>query len=207
MSNRNAFDAGRRFFLTTAAPACALVCLGAKNLFATPQSDTKSATQEVPHKFDAEFGKKLTYRQYFENRYREFIELSKALEKEWGKERTFDFLKKNSAEKMANYGKQQASRVPENNFEAYVSQFRSGYDNTLSLEIVEDTNAAFELEVTECIWADTFLRADAGHIGYCSVCWADYAWAESFNEKISLVRDKTLMQGHDCCNHRYLWKG
>jgi hypothetical protein len=25
-----------------------------------------------------------------------------------------------------------------------------------------------------------------------------------FNPDIKMVRDKILMQGHDCCNHRYL---
>lgn len=135
------------------------------------------------------------------------IGLTKALEKEWGTERTAEFLKEHTANKMTDYGKIQASRADNNNFEAYVKHFRSGYADTLSMTIVEDTDTAFELKVTECIWAATFLRADAGDIGYCSVCWGDYAWAESFNEKIKLVRDRTLMEGHDYCNHRYVWTG
>ena len=57
------------------------------------------------------------------------------------------------------------------------------------MEIVEDTDTAFELKVGECIWADTFRRA------------------EGFNSKIEMVRDLTLMQGHSICNHCYLWKG
>jgi hypothetical protein len=61
--------------------------------------------------------------------------------------------------------------------------------------------------MTECIWAKTFLDANAGDIGYAQICIGDYTWAESFNPKITMVRDKTLMQGHDICNHRYLWKG
>ena len=60
---------------------------------------------------------------------------------------------------------------------------------------------------TTCILADTFLRADAVHTGYAAVCWGDYAWAPSFNEKIVMVRDKILMEGNECFNHRYLWKG
>lgn len=87
----------------------------------------------------------------------------------------------------------------------YVNQFRSGYESTLTKEIVEDTEKAFELKVTECIWADTFLRAKAGDIGYAWVCWGDYSWAEGFNPKVKMIRDKTLMQGHDCCNHRYVY--
>jgi hypothetical protein len=51
------------------------------------------------------------------------------------------------------------------------------------------------------------LAKKAGDIGYAMVCWGDYAWAEGFNPKIKLVRDKTLMEGHDRCNHRYIWTG
>lgn len=207
MRNRNAYDPRRRFFLTRIAPVCALACFGAKSLFALTQTDEKEAAQQAAHKFDSELGRTLTVRQYFDTQYREYIQLAKALDAELGKDRTTEFLKKFTTKRLTDYGKLQASRSPDNSFETYVSQFRSGYENYLTMEIVEDTDTAFELKVTECIWADTFLRAKAGHVGYCSVCWGDYAWAESFNSNIRLVRDKTLMQGHDRCNHRYLWKG
>jgi hypothetical protein len=205
MRSEKIVDSGRRTFITRVVPACALTCLAAKNVFALAQSG--AGVQETGHKFDAELGRKLTYRQLYANRYGEFIELAKALEKEWGRERTIEFLKKRTTEQMTEYGKQQAEKASDNSFEAYVKQFRVGYANALTKEIVEDTDTAFELKVTECIWADTFLRAEAGHIGYAAVCWGDYAWASSYNEKMEMVRDKTLMQGHECCNHRYIWKG
>lgn len=207
MHDGNTCNPGRRLFLATAVPACALAFLGAKNAFALPQTGDKETAQETIHAFDAEFERKLTYRQLFSSQYREYIQLAKALEKEWGAERALEFLKKQTTAKMTEYGKAQAGRASDTSFESYVKQFRSGYNNTLIMEIVEDTPAAFELKVSECIWADTFRRADAGDIGFCSVCWGDYAWARSFNDRIALVRDKTLMQGDDCCNHRYEWKG
>ena len=75
------------------------------------------------------------------------------------------------------------------------------------MEIVEDTETAFELKVSECLPAAVFRDADAAEIGYASVCWGDYAWAQGFNPKIKLVRDKTLMEGDKYCNHRYIWTG
>ena len=163
--------------------------------------------QEDLHKFDQEFERKLTYRQMLGARYRELIDLARALEKEMGKDKMIEFLKKTTIERLLNIGKQQAERMPDNTFDTYVNQFRSGYGKTLTMEIVEDTEKAFELNVTECIWADTFLRADAGDIGYASVCRGDYAWAEGFYPKIKMIRDKTLMEGKACCNHRYVWLG
>ncbi len=76
------------------------------------------------------------------------------------------------------------------------------------MEIVEDTDQAFELKITECVWAAAFRDLGAaGELGFAMVCWDDYAWAESLNPKIKLVRDKTLMQGATYCNHRYIWRG
>ena len=78
---------------------------------------------------------------------------------------------------------------------------------SLAMEIIEDTDTVFEIRVTDCLAAEAYLPYKAGDIGYAAVCWGDYNWASDFNPKIKLIRDKTLMQGHDCCNHRYIWSG
>lgn len=197
----------RRQFIAGVIPACTITYVGSNRVLASILGAEGSLIQEPKHKFDSNFEKPITYRQLLGRQFFNFLILAKALEKEMGKEKAIAFLKKVSTERQTNFGKQQASRMPDNSFSTYVGQFRSGFDNTLTMEIVEDTETAFELKVTECIWADTFLRAKAGHIGYAWVCWGDYAWAEGFNPKIKLVRDKTLMQGHDRCNHRYVWQG
>ncbi len=75
------------------------------------------------------------------------------------------------------------------------------------MDVVEFSEDVCELNVTECLWADTFKRSDAADIGYAAVCFADYTSITAFNPDFEMVRDKTLMQGHDCCNHRYQRKG
>ena len=117
-------------------------------------------------------------------------------------------MKRYTHKKMLEYGRRHAERSPDNTFQSYVNTFRSPmYEQPLTMEIVEDDEKTFEVKVTECIWAETFLEAEAGDIGFALVCYGDYAWAEGFNRQIKMVRDKTLMQGHDLCNHRYIWKG
>jgi hypothetical protein len=81
------------------------------------------------------------------------------------------------------------------------------WEPMLNMKVVEDTETAFELKVSECLVATVFRDANAADIGYAHVCWGDYAWAEGFNPKIKMVRDKTLMQGDKYCNHRYIWTG
>jgi hypothetical protein len=52
-----------------------------------------------------------------------------------------------------------------------------------------------------------FIDANAGDLGYILSCYGDYASAEGFNPKMRMIRTKTLMQGSDCCNHRYVIEG
>jgi hypothetical protein len=77
-------------------------------------------------------------------------------------------------------------------------------EHALTKEVVEDSERAFEIRVTECLWAKTFREADAAEVGHRCICRPDFTMAHAFNPDIELVRDRTLMQGHDCCNHRYV---
>lgn len=197
----------RRDLLTKVFPACAITCFASSKASSLTLGNAKSFLQEK-HMFDLEYPKKLTYKQYLAMQYREYIRLAKALEKEFGKEKTIELLKKFTTENLLQLGKAQAKEKTDLSLKAYTRQFNpANYKNLLTLEIVEGTEKAYELKVTECIWATTFLDANAGDIGYAAVCYGDYAWAEGFNPKIKLVRDKTLMQRHEYCNHRYIWTG
>lgn len=195
----------RREFITRLVPACSLACLGFGDALAFDPLGRNSFLQEAKHKFDSPLDRPLTFRQLFGMRYGDFIQLAQALEKEMGTERLLDFLQKNTRERMLKLGQDHAKRSPDNSFQTYIKTFKSpAYEKTLTTAIVEETDKAFELKVTECIWAATFLQAKAGHIGYAAVCFGDYAWAEGFNPRIKMIRDKTLMQGYDFCNHRYV---
>jgi hypothetical protein len=76
--------------------------------------------------------------------------------------------------------------------------------NTWTKEIIQDTNTVFEMKVTECIWAKAFNELNAADLGFKLLCSADFVTAEAFNPKIKLIRDKTLMQGFDCCNPKFI---
>ena len=192
----NSCKPSRRQLLSGVLPACALACLGGR------------ALGQEKHKFDEAMDHPISYSAYTRIQYMEFMSLAKALEKEWGKEKLLEFLKKAKRADMLEYGKHQAKQMGTDSFSAYVGQFKSPfYGKSLTLDIVEETDTVFELKVTECLWAKTFLDMKAGDIGHAYVCYGDYAWAEGFNPKIKMVRDKTLMQGHAYCNHRYLWQG
>ena len=198
------YDASRRKFISSIVPFCTTACLIKGNNIPFLQTAGKVNDQST-HKFDRKLDQEFTYRRLFSVRYHEFIQFSKALKKEWGAEKLISFLKKNTEHRMFQYGQNQAEKFGDNSFSTYVKQFRPpAYQNLMTHEITEDTDTTFQMKVTECIWAKTFLEAGSGDIGYAHVCYGDYSWTRGFNPKITIERDRTLMQGHDYCNHRYI---
>ncbi len=208
MKKSEILNSGRRQFLSKTVPVCAATCFGASQIFAKTREISEPPLQQDKHPFDQEYKSSrgpLTYRRFFGLRYGEFIRFAMAMEKETGKDKFIEILKKNVTERFLNLGKNEAKRAPDNSLNSFVGKFRGGYKNSLVKTIVEDTEKVFELKVTDCIWAATFLRAKAGDIGFAHICHGDYAWPQGFNKDIKMIRDKTLMEGHDCCNHRYVW--
>lgn len=206
MRTKSAFELGRRRFLAGVLPVCSALCLGARNLLAFPGSGSRSAILQDVHMFDREYPRKMTFRQFVEAQNFSLIRLAKAAQKRFGKGETLELLKEIATEFNLERGNQQAKNSPDRSLKSYTRIFANpkSWEGILDMEVVEDTDKAFEIKVKECLQAAHFLKHDASDIGFAYVCWGDYAWAEGFNPKIKLVRDKTLMQGHDCCNHRYI---
>lgn len=202
------FNQNRRLFLAGIIPACSAFCLSSGNIRNLERFIIgEIQTQEEKHKFLKDY-RTLSLYDYWSLRYREFIRLVDNLSEEFGKDRIIELIKKETYENMFQYGKNQAKDVQKNHFKSYRNIFRGPvFDQTLTMEVVEDTDTVFEIKVTECIGASVFHHYNAGDIGYAKICWGDYGWAKGYHMNILLTRDKTLMEGHKCCNHRYTWIG
>ena len=196
----------RRSFLTRVMPACSFACLYSGALSGMTTGEGNDDTQGDVHKFDVEFERTTTPRMRVMEGNRNLISFIKTLQGEMDEEELIRLLNINSAKSGREVGTRQAKNSPDTSFQTFVSTFRPPrYQDVLTLEIVEDTAKAFELKVTECVWASVYRDAGlGGAIGHAAVCNMDYYWPEAFNENFKMVRDKTLMQGHDHCNHRYL---
>jgi hypothetical protein len=198
----------RRMFLSKVLPACSLVCLGASSGLLGFSPAVKKALQEAKHKFDEEYPKKFTGRQLMTMMYgQNYIPLLKFLSEELGRERLITLLKKHAAERGTEIGKMYAEKSGGGDFATLKKIFSPdspNLKNALTMSITEDTANVHEIKVTECIFATTFLEAKAADLGFAAICYGDYNMASGFNPKVKMVRDKTLMQGHAYCNHRYL---
>ncbi len=71
---------------------------------------------------------------------------------------------------------------------------------------VEKTQAGFQIKCTRCGFYDMAKYCGITDEAFYMVCEADPYIAEGFNPYIGFKRTKTLMQGHDCCDHFYYYR-
>jgi predicted ArsR family transcriptional regulator len=205
MKTEDARKMNRRELLTRTAPACALGCLGllkAEDVLAAGLGPTR---QEV-HKFDQLRDAQLSPKSATAMQYSQLMSFIRNVREAIGDEELIRLLKIHSTEVGRQAGEQQKQNSPDTEFQTFVATFRPPrYANSLTHEIVEDSENVFELRVTECVWATVFREAGLdGEIGHAAVCNMDYTWPTAFNPNFRMERDRTLMQGHDHCNHRYI---
>lgn len=152
-------------------------------------------------------GSDMTFQDVFDFAYKGLIPVLQGLAKELGEDQFMKALKKVVFESSLEAGQETARQLPSNDFAAFTALAREPSHfgkHILSREIVEDTSEAFEVKITECLWAKTFREMDAAEIGYLLICHRDYADCQGFNPTITMMRSKTLMQGDGFCNHRYI---
>ena len=196
---------GRRSFLKAALPGGALLCLGGRRLLGHAEAQDKPKTAAQKHKFLEDSGMSLT--EVFTIAYLPQLGLLQGLEKEIGSEKFVAMLKRIIDEGGKRRSAGYAKKLGKNDLAAYTQNFRqadSFFQKALTFYVVEDTPRAFEVKVTECLWAKTYRDVYAADLGYVLSCYGDFASAQGFNPKMRMIRTKTLMQGDDCCNHRYV---
>jgi predicted ArsR family transcriptional regulator len=71
---------------------------------------------------------------------------------------------------------------------------------------MDRTSDGVQMKCTKCPIADLYKQANGTEWGYHLYCAADQHIVDAFNPKIGLRRTKTLMEGHDSCDHFYYLK-
>jgi hypothetical protein len=152
----------------------------------------------------------MTFQEVFDFACKHLIPILQDPAAELGENYFLEALKKVAFEAALKAGQDTARELPCNDFAAFNASMRAPDHfarHILTIEIIEDTPQAIEVKVTECLWAKTFREPGAAEIGYRLICHRDYGDCQGFNPKITLTRSKTLMQGDDFCNHRFVWEG
>jgi L-2-amino-thiazoline-4-carboxylic acid hydrolase len=191
----------RREFLLNILPGGTLFCLGCGSMSSWVAGQEAQKAAEKKHKFLEDSG--MSFEEVFRFAYRGRIGLMQLIAKEIGKDNLIEILKR--------AGEAPIGTPPSNDFAAFRAQLRQKpdrfWEHVITSAIVEDTDRAIEIKVTECLWAKTYHEANAADFGYFQNCYSDLISAKAFSPKLRLIRTKTLMQGDDYCNHRWVWEG
>ena len=193
----------RRDFLKSVIPASAMICIGCPTTFAMSTEHGKKQEQDFDSKIKNEFS--ISWEDYFEKRFAGTIDWMKTFAEHYGKDDVINIIKE-QADKWNSERKPNTEAKSVKDFLRPIEESEL-FKNSLEYEYVELTDKVCQLKVKNCLWAKTFRSKDASDFGYACICHGDFSGAKAFNPKLRMERTKTLMQGHDCCNHRYIWEG
>ncbi len=198
----------RRKFVSNVLPVCAITCIGLDKYSSMASSINDLDIFQEIHKFDREIERRFTYRQFMTLLSRSIIDIARVTEEDLGSEKMIETIRKATDTRMIHRGNTRAIQFPDTSLKSYTAQFKAPQaQSALTFEIVEDNDRIFEINVKGCIYAAVFRQLKSEDIGYAAVCRGDFSWSAAFISKIKRIRDKTLMQGESCCNHKYVMVG
>ncbi|SVC25168.1 uncharacterized protein METZ01_LOCUS278022 [marine metagenome] len=73
----------------------------------------------------------------------------------------------------------------------------------LEVDTLLESDERFEFNVTRCRYAEMYQEMGLGHIGQLLSCSRDGTFCEGFDDRITLKREQTIMDGAPCCTFRY----
>ncbi|MDD4159835.1 MAG: L-2-amino-thiazoline-4-carboxylic acid hydrolase [Synergistaceae bacterium] len=127
----------------------------------------------------------------------------RAFAAEFGKEKTYDLVRKTMQEISRNLGKNMSSdgNGLENLKNKCVSKWNEG--GALETQTKEDSGTVLSFDVTKCEFANLYRELGFADIGALISCDRDAAFLEGFDPGLELIREKTLMNGDPVCDFCY----
>jgi len=131
----------------------------------------------------------------------------RAFATEFGKEKTYDIVRRTMQEISRSLGKEMSlgGGELENLKSKCISKWNNG--GALEVSMKEDSDTVLAFDVKRCDFADLYRELGFGDIGALISCDRDAAFLEGFDPELELVREKTIMEGDDLCDFCYRRKG
>jgi len=79
-------------------------------------------------------------------------------------------------------------------------------DEALKIEIIKEDEDELCFNVNSCKYADMYEKLGIRELGCLLSCSRDFWFMDGFNPEIELIRTKTIMDGSECCDFRYVRK-
>ena len=77
-------------------------------------------------------------------------------------------------------------------------------DDALEIKMIKETEKELFFDVPYCGYAEIYEKLGVKKLGCILSCVRDFYFLEGFNPKITLKRTKTIMEGGDYCDFRYV---
>jgi len=154
----------------------------------------------------------ISYEDYFRTRFSGIAEMVRALTPIMDQMKALDRIKELYKRKSKDLVKRLLkNKKPITSFEEFKEMYKEQMStefmqHCLNFTITEDTPNKLTFKFTKCLWAKIFLEIKEPGLGYAMCCYPDYTMAKAFHPKLKLVRNKTLMQGNECCETTYIWE-
>ena len=192
----------RRQFIASVVPVCAFPCLSLATSLAKTQSNDKINSETGIEKFQNDFCR--SYEEAWEWRYYYYIDRMEEFAKVLGREKLIELIKNGIDE----INRRDVKNDPKFKLSELANSLKNSdyFNSALNFEIIKLNDVLFEFKVTECLWAKTFHKKNAKDIGYAACCHGDFSNAKALHHQLHIERTKTLMQGFDCCNFRYIFE-
>jgi len=79
-------------------------------------------------------------------------------------------------------------------------------DGAMKIENITLNARSLSFDVTYCGYAEIYEKLGIRELGSLMSCSRDFAFMDGFNPEIKLERSKTIMQGDNICDFRYVLK-
>ena len=208
----------RREFLEGLFPAGALLCSGCGLLSASGKRQDSPQNKPAKHKFLEDSGLTMSEAVRFAFQ-RTYIPVMQELARRIGREKLVEMVKEATGVYWGQLARNYAQRIQKRDFDAFFrwdtldppiedeERRKRFWSRGLTSQRIERTPKSYEIKITECLWAQTFLEVEAADLGFATICYQDEAMVAGFDPRLKLTRTKTLMNGDDGCHFRWAWGG
>ena len=131
-----------------------------------------------------------------------FVNDLEELERKYGS-CVLESILKTRGEKAERDWKVIAGAIGKNDIDALLGSLWTWCENSGYEFTVEREERSARFRVTKCPLAEMARKTGMEIWGKACYCDNDYGIVRGFNPSMKFTRTKTLMEGHDCCDHAY----
>jgi len=205
-NNKKLSVSDRRNFFSKFLAAGTVMCLGCPGLSVLSAGTGKPQSSLLNPDKSAKTGQESVEPIRFAVSYS--VPLFRQLEKEIGKDKLIEMLKKASAANMSELMASVTKDITERNMKNFSDLMTSlftmpPYDQGFKYEITENNEKVFEMKYIKCPMAEAYKELNATDIGYAIECSPMDAMVKAYNPKMKGIEKSNLMKGDSTCIERF----